>query len=60
MSDSTIIAWTEHTWNPWRGCDKVSPGCAHCYMFAAQTRKGWNPEVVLRTTTWADPKRWER
>ena len=60
MSDSTIIAWTEHTWNPWRGCTKISPGCAHCYMFTAQTKKGWNPEVVVRTTTWPDPKRWER
>ena len=60
MSDSTIIAWTEHTWNPWRGCAKISPGCAHCYMFTAQRRAGWNPEVVVRTTTWPDPKRWER
>jgi protein gp37 len=60
MSDATIIAWTEHTWNPWRGCEKISPGCAHCYMFTAQRRMGWNPEVVVRTTTWADPKRWER
>jgi protein gp37 len=30
MSTSTI-EWTEHTWNPVTGCDKVSPGCAHCY-----------------------------
>jgi protein gp37 len=60
MSDQTIIAWTEHTWNPWRGCEKISPGCAHCYMFSAQRRMGWNPEVVVRTTTWPDPKRWER
>ncbi len=25
------IEWTEATWNPTRGCDKVSPGCKHCY-----------------------------
>ena len=25
------IAWTEKTWNPIRGCSKVSAGCAHCY-----------------------------
>ena len=31
MGEITGIAWTDHTWNPWRGCDKVSPGCAHCY-----------------------------
>lgn len=30
MSKSTI-EWTQHTWNPVRGCTKVSPGCAHCY-----------------------------
>ena len=25
------IEWTDETWNPVRGCTKVSPGCAHCY-----------------------------
>ncbi|QPJ64626.1 MAG: phage Gp37/Gp68 family protein [Candidatus Nitrohelix vancouverensis] len=28
---SSKIEWTEHTWNPVTGCDKVSPGCANCY-----------------------------
>lgn len=27
----TSIEWTEATWNPVTGCDRVSPGCAHCY-----------------------------
>ena len=31
MSASSSIEWTEATWNPVTGCDKVSPGCAHCY-----------------------------
>ena len=31
MSDRSAIEWTEATWNPVTGCDKVSPGCAHCY-----------------------------
>ena len=31
MSDSTTIEWTDATWNPVRGCTKVSPGCKHCY-----------------------------
>ncbi len=31
MRDNTPIEWTEATWNPVTGCDKVSPGCAHCY-----------------------------
>lgn len=31
MSDNSKIEWTDATWNPVRGCAKVSPGCAHCY-----------------------------
>lgn len=31
MGDKTGIAWTDATWNPVTGCEKVSPGCAHCY-----------------------------
>lgn len=29
--DNRKIEWTDHTFNPWIGCAKVSPGCAHCY-----------------------------
>jgi protein gp37 len=31
MSDNTKIEWTDATWNPVRGCMKISPGCKHCY-----------------------------
>jgi protein gp37 len=31
MSVKTKIEWTDTTWNPVRGCTKISPGCAHCY-----------------------------
>jgi len=31
MSDHSAIEWTDATWNPVRGCTKISPGCAHCY-----------------------------
>ncbi len=31
MSDHSKIEWTDATWNPVRGCTKVSPGCTHCY-----------------------------
>jgi protein gp37 len=31
VGKQTGIEWTEKTWNPWQGCTKVSPGCAHCY-----------------------------
>src|SRR5262245_23432189 len=31
MSDRSAIEWTDATWNPVRGCTKVSPGCKFCY-----------------------------
>lgn len=31
MSDNSKIEWTDATWNPVRGCNKISPGCTHCY-----------------------------
>lgn len=31
MSGETSIEWTNKTWNPWWGCQKVSAGCKHCY-----------------------------
>jgi protein gp37 len=31
MGDHSAIEWTEATWNPVTGCDKISPGCKHCY-----------------------------
>jgi protein gp37 len=48
MGERSVIEWTDSTWNPWRGCDKVSPGCAHCYMFRDMRRYGRDPEVVTR------------
>src|SRR5687767_13001773 len=31
MGAKSSIEWTESTWNPVTGCDKISPGCRHCY-----------------------------
>ena len=31
MAHGSSIEWTESTWNPVTGCNKVSPGCKHCY-----------------------------
>jgi protein gp37 len=31
LSDNSKIEWTDATWNPVRGCTKISPGCKHCY-----------------------------
>jgi protein gp37 len=38
MSASSTIEWTDATWNPVRGCTKVSPGCKHCYAEAFAER----------------------
>ncbi len=40
MSEHSSIEWTDCTWNPIRGCTKISPGCAHCYaeVFAERFR----------------------
>lgn len=40
MSDGSSIEWTDATWNPVRGCTKISPGCKHCYaeVFAERFR----------------------
>lgn len=41
MSQSSTIEWTEATWNPTTGCDRISPGCDHCYaMTLAKRLKG--------------------
>lgn len=62
MAEDTKIQWTDNTWNPWRGCDKVSPGCSNCYMFRDQKRYGNDPTVVVRTkdATFNKPLTWHK
>ena len=43
MGANSKIEWTTHTFNPWRGCAKVSAGCANCY---AEAMSGRNPKVL--------------
>src|SRR6266516_3392764 len=38
MSTTTSIEWTETTWNPTTGCDRISPGCDHCYALTLAKR----------------------
>ncbi len=38
MSDRSTIEWTDATWNPVRGCTKISSGCANCYAAAFAER----------------------
>jgi protein gp37 len=60
MGRFSQIKWTQATWNPWHGCHKISPGCAHCYMFRDKVRYGQNPDTVVRGKTTFDlPLRWK-
>lgn len=43
MGENTKIEWAHHTFNPWRGCTKVSPGCANCYAATFSKR---NPKIL--------------
>lgn len=70
MSTNSRIEWTDATWNPVRGCTKISPGCAHCYAetFAERFRgvpghpyeQGFDlrpvPEKLAEPLTWAKPQ----
>jgi protein gp37 len=62
MGDTTKIAWTTRTYNPYQGCVKVSEGCTNCYMFRDMERFGLNPNIVRRsaTATFNAPLRWQR
>lgn len=55
------ISWCDHTWNPWQGCRKVSPGCLNCYMYRDKKRYGHNPEKVVRSknATFNSPLKWK-
>ncbi|RIK38013.1 MAG: hypothetical protein DCC55_22505 [Chloroflexi bacterium] len=61
MTTNTAIEWTNHTWNPWRGCLKVSPGCKACYMYREQTRYGNDPKAIVRAkdATFYAPHKWK-
>ncbi len=72
MAENTAIEWTDHTFNPWEGCQKVGPGCDHCYAETRNARyapKGvegapnWGPGAPRRRTSisnWNKPLRWQR
>jgi protein gp37 len=68
MADRSAIEWTQATWNPVTGCDKVSPGCAHCYAetFAERWRgiPGHPYEQGFDLRIWPErltvPLRWRR
>src|SRR5437763_9930747 len=49
VASSSAIEWTEATWNPVTGCDRVSPGCAHCYALdlAARLKRMGQPKYQV-------------
>ena len=60
MGENSKIQWTNHTWNPWMGCHKISRGCRFCYMFREQTFYGNDPNVVRRSKTkFNEPLKWK-
>ncbi len=63
-STSTAIEWTDKTWNPTTGCNKVSPGCKHCYAetitkrFARHFPNGF--DFTLHPERLDEPRRWRK
>lgn len=61
-STNTGIEWTDRTWNPTTGCNKISPGCTHCYAEALTKRFPKNfPngfELTLHPERLEEPKHW--
>lgn len=67
MAENSKIEWTDHTFNPWEGCQKVGPGCDHCYAETRNARFGggravnWGPGAPRRRTSaanWRRPLAW--
>jgi len=66
MAENSRIEWTDHTFNPWWGCTKVSPACDNCYAEAWAKRTGhtvWGAKTDRRFLSefyWKQPVRWNR
>ena len=65
MAENTKIEWSDHTFNPWWGCTKVSSACDHCYAEAWARRIGFNlwghrnSRRFLSEEYWRQPLRWD-
>jgi protein gp37 len=67
MAENSKIEWTDHTFNPWMGCTKVSPACKNCYaerdMDHRYGKVAWGPSgtrVKTSEDNWRKPLRWNR
>jgi len=62
--ENSKIEWTNHTFNPWHGCTKVSPACDHCYAMSMAKRMGqdiWGAKAkrrMLSDDNWIQPVKW--
>lgn len=65
MGEGTKIEWASDSFNPWVGCEKVSPACANCYAEGWAKRTG-NPKLwrgdrrVTADANWRKPLKWNR
>lgn len=66
MAENSKIEWTDHTFNSWTGCTKVSPACDNCYAESWAKRSGtvkWGAGENRRRTTasnWRQPVKWNK
>jgi protein gp37 len=67
MATDTKISWATHTFNPWIGCTKVSPGCANCYAETLMDNRlgkvNWgkgNPRSRTKERNWNQVQKWQR
>src|SRR5207245_7041240 len=64
MGKNSSIEWTDHTFNPWWGCTKVSPACTNCYAEVWARRVGadvWGASSERRFFSekhWQEPLKW--
>lgn len=68
MTENSKISWTDHTFNPWIGCQNVAPECDNCYAEAQNNHRKWNggtwgPKAPRHRTSdqnWKKPRAWNR
>lgn len=67
MAENSNIEWTDHTFNPWIGCTKVSPGCDNCYAAVSTPSRAmkvlWGvgeERHLAASSTWKQPVKWDR
>src|SRR4051812_40853401 len=70
MAETTKIEWTDHTFNPWIGCSKVSAACKICYaetdtparVARSRGMELWGPRggrQIKAEAGWKEPLRWD-